>query len=276
MTDQIKITATDCCKLNVTRAGEGDCTLVLVHGFGENSYAWGKLSKLFRTRCTVLAVDLRGHGDSEWDRAGVYHIDKLVTDVTTVMDRLGVGRFAIAGHSMGAGIALQIAARRKKQVTKLVLVEFTLEETPTDVKEFTRAQFRSQFRAYTSVAEYAALLQEQRPLADRGALLDYSKHSVRPREDGGYEMKCDPALESLFEVTDRVLDQRQKIAIARLVCPLLLIRGAGSAILTAVAAARIAKLSSRAKLSIVKGAGHAVMLDRPDDFTNVLSDFLIE
>jgi pimeloyl-ACP methyl ester carboxylesterase len=265
----------DYCRINVSTTGRGGDRLLLIHGFGENGYSWGEMPQRIAAAYSVITVDLRGHGDSDWDSHGEYLLDKFVADVTTVIDRLGIRNISIAGHSMGADIALRIAAQQKLQVAKLILVEFSLNGPTDEVLDFTLAQFNSQFRAYDSIAGYHELLRQQRPLADAGALFRYSTNSVRPGLGGGYAVKCDPRLQAIYGSfrPDDML--RYRGALARLACPLLLVRGSGSAIVSTAAAKEVLALTPGAQLCTVSGAGHAVMMDRPNEFNDVVSRFLL-
>lgn len=264
----------DGCNINVTQASQGKHALLMIHGFGEHSYAWPEVPQAIASAYSLVYIDLRGHGDSNWGPAATYHLDNFASDVTAVVDRLGIRSFAIAGHSLGADVALRIAMLRRRSLTRLILVEFSLEPTPEDALEFFLTQFAAQFRIYSSTLEYDALLQEQRPLADHTALLRYSSNSLRHKPDGSYEVKCDPALRTFHQADRDELSRQAREEIAALSCPLLLVRGSGSAIVTRAAAEKVVTLAPNAQLAQIPGAGHAVMLDRPKEFNNIVARFL--
>jgi pimeloyl-ACP methyl ester carboxylesterase len=270
------VTAADGCHINVTQLGRGREVVILVHGFGENGYSWGELSPDITSACSVLSVDLRGHGDSQWDPGGQYRLDNFVSDVALLLDQLRIDSACLAGHSLGAIVALRLATLRPRNVRKLILVEFNLEPTADDALEHILAQFDAQFQVYDSPAEYFAFLAARRPVADRGALLRFAQHSVRPRQGGGYEIKCDPQLRLLHsDRTGPNQSARNAEELSRLTGPLLLVRGAGSAILTMATAQRIVSLAPKAQLALIKGAGHSVMLDRPQELATVMGRFLL-
>jgi pimeloyl-ACP methyl ester carboxylesterase len=273
---RLSIEMADGCHIAVTQFGTAKDALLLVHGFGENSYSWAEPPPQLTAAYSVFVVDLRGHGASDWDPAREYRFEKFVSDVGTVIDRLGLRRFVLAGHSMGAVIALTIASLRPAQVAKLVLVEFSLDDTPEDVLQFTLEQFNAQFQVYDNALAYHAFLQEQRPLADPAALLRYSLNSVRARASHGYELKGDQAVQNVYSAPTPALDvlERQRMALRRLACPLLVVRGGGSAVVTAAAARELVQIAPRAELAQIPGAGHAVMLDCPKEFSRVLTRFL--
>lgn len=265
----------DGCRIAVTQFSQGQEVLLLVHGFGENGYSWSSPPPQLTAAYSVFAIDLRGHGASDWDPARDYRLEKFVSDVRTVIDRLSLHRFALAGHSLGATIALRIASIRPAQVSKLVLVEFSLQQTPDDVLDFTLEQFNAQFRSYDSTLAYHAFLQNQRPLADPEALLRYAMHCVRPSSSaGGYELKCDQAVQHMYDVDECDLLREDHVAMSKLVCPLLLVRGSGSAVVTSAAARKLAEIAPTSELCQVRGAGHAVMLDEPKQFYDALIRFL--
>jgi pimeloyl-ACP methyl ester carboxylesterase len=271
---RLTIETADRCNINVVPLGSGREILVLIHGFGENHYSWGEIPQALTASYTVFAIDLRGHGDSDWDARGEYRLDKFVSDLTTLLDLLEIQSFSIAGHSLGANIALEIASLRRSQVQKLVLVEFNLEDPAEEVRKFAMAQFDAQFRVHPSLSAYNALLRDQRPLADPAALLYYSNHSVRSRAEGGYQVKCDPALRHFYTSTERNRAQQRRMVLARLSCQLLLVRGSGSALVPPTVAPEIVKLVPLAQSCLVQGAGHAVMLDRPREFNDAIARFL--
>jgi pimeloyl-ACP methyl ester carboxylesterase len=248
---QLSVVAADGCSMKVTQLGRGQDVLILVHGFGENGYSWGELPAAITSAYSVLSVDLRGHGDSQWDPTAHYSLDKFVSDLTLLLNQLRIDSFCIAGHSLGASIALRIATLRPGSVRKVVLVELRFEPTADEVLEFILGQFDAQFRVYESPAEYHAVLEAQRPVADPAALLRYAQHSVRPRQGGGYEIKCDPRLRRLHgDLRDPRQFLRTADELSRLRCPLLLVRGSGSAVLTRAAAQQIVNLVPNAHLAL--------------------------
>jgi pimeloyl-ACP methyl ester carboxylesterase len=272
----MNIVLADGCNMKVKQLGHGREMLILVHGFGENGYSWGELPPDILSAYSVLSVDLCGHGDSSWDPKADYRLDKFVSDVALLLNQQRIASFCIAGHSLGASIALRIATLRPRSVRKLMLVEFNLEATPDDVLEHMLAQFDAQFRIYHSLAEYSALLEDQRPAADRAALLRYAQHCVRPRQGGGYEIKCDPQLRRLHsDLRDPNRARRNREELSTLSCPLLLVRGSASAVLKKTTAEQIVNLAPNAQLAVAPSAGHSVMLDSPKEFAKIMTRFLL-
>jgi pimeloyl-ACP methyl ester carboxylesterase len=101
----------------------GPMPVVLVHSLGGNGGQWAlQLDHLRRDRRAV-ALDLRGHGDSDPAEDGDYSIAGFAADVAAVVDQLGLRRFVLAGHSLGASVAGEYAGRHPERVAGLLLVD---------------------------------------------------------------------------------------------------------------------------------------------------------
>ena len=93
--------------------------LLLVHGLGASHADWEKQIAHFSRIFRVIAPDLRGHGES--DALGPYSVERFATDLLQLVDQLGLGGFALVGHSMGGAVAMQMAMLKSDRVVKLVL-----------------------------------------------------------------------------------------------------------------------------------------------------------
>ncbi len=95
--------------------------VVLVHALGETSADWAPVAEALAPEYRVYALDLRGHGASDWP--GAYTIEQLTADLAAFLDALRLGRVTLVGHSVGAPPAYLYAARSPDRVTRLVLEE---------------------------------------------------------------------------------------------------------------------------------------------------------
>src|SRR5262245_1072062 len=104
--------------------GDAGSVVLLLHGFLEHAHAWDWVApQLVAAGYRVLALDWRGHGDSEWIGAGgYYHFPDYAADVAGVVRAIG-GPVALVGHSMGAGGAVLYAGTEPSAVTALVCVD---------------------------------------------------------------------------------------------------------------------------------------------------------
>ena len=107
--------------------------LLLIHGLASTAWAWAPIARRVRSATRVIALDLRGHGLSESPRTG-YDLESLAFDALTVLSANGFGAdldgppAAVAGHSLGAAVAVTMANLRPRSVAALALVEGGFED----------------------------------------------------------------------------------------------------------------------------------------------------
>jgi pimeloyl-ACP methyl ester carboxylesterase len=101
-------------------AGIGDPPLLFVHGLGCNRGFWGAQVRHFASRCRVLTVDLRGHGDSDAPEQR-YTMRAFADDLAWMCARLGVVRPMVIGHSLGGLVALDLAAAEPRSASDQAL-----------------------------------------------------------------------------------------------------------------------------------------------------------
>jgi len=257
--------------LHIKQWSAGNEACILIHGFGEGAYIWDNLTpsiaKLFRT----LAVDLRGHGNSSWDAKGKYSVEDHVADLIEVIDRLRLERFALVGHSLGGNIAMRIAAARPESVIGLVIVDFGPNLNP-EGRDRVLSDFNDSLRTWDSLSQYAEWLQVRRPLVSPTMTNNLSAGALQAYPNGGYRVKCDPALGNakMREHDSAFLWN----IIASLSSPVLILRGIGSAVLTCEVAQKMAQMLPDGHLRTISQAGHGVVLDNPREFAAALLPFL--
>ncbi len=158
-------------RLFVHTAGASGPALVLVHGLGGNGGHWQPQLATLGDRMRVAAPDLRGHGRSARD--GAYDVAAHAADVLAVADALGLDRFALAGHSFGAWVALELAAAHPERVVALALVDpggDTSDERGSDLDAAlaaTAADPRGEFTLH-----YRGFLHGAKPATARRVLAD--------------------------------------------------------------------------------------------------------
>ena len=106
---------------NVKVEGQGPAVL-LIHGFGAAIDWWDKIAPGLAANHRVIRVDLIGHGGTAAPLKG-YSIERQAALVSAVLDKLGVGRVAVIGHSMGGEVAAALAAMKPERIERLVLID---------------------------------------------------------------------------------------------------------------------------------------------------------
>jgi pimeloyl-ACP methyl ester carboxylesterase len=258
--------------------GNGDLpTVVLLHGGGLTAHTWDMAALLLRDRYHLLALDLRGHGDSDWSPDVADDTNAaMADDVAAFLGHLGRDAILV-GHSMGGMAAIRYAARRNERLRALVLVDIgpdSLRDGPIDVEAGRRA-----IEVRDSIDAFLERALRYQPLRAPEALRYGLIHSLKQIEDGRWTWKQDrrprPELDADAEKAARLRDCDELWAAIRAInTPTLVIRGEASRILTAEQAERMTAAMTDARFVTVANSGHSVQSNNPAGFAQALDGFL--
>jgi pimeloyl-ACP methyl ester carboxylesterase len=248
---------------------------LFLHGFGDGDFVWDEVAARLAPYCRVVTMDLRGHGESDWDPQARYDRDTHVEDVLRVTETLEFERFILVGHSMGGSIALRLAARLQERVAGLVLVDCGPPNN-SNASDQVRLQFAAAHCVYPSVSAYIKWLESERPMALSDLLERIAPAALRRRSDGGFELKSDPAMieGSRSKETAEMIASKFWRLLSQVVCPTLVVRGARSGVLPQRNAEHMVGMLRHGQLKIVPLAGHGVMLDNPTGFIDAIQPFI--
>jgi pimeloyl-ACP methyl ester carboxylesterase len=234
--------------------------LVCLHGGGQTAYMYEELGAALRARYHVLAVDLPSHGDS--DPLEAVGAESYAATLPPLLDEFGLSRIALVGASMGGMTSIYLGAAHPERVAAIALIDIghQLEEQGVQrILDFLRAH-----ESFGSLEEAAAAIQSYLP---RRKPTDPRRltRNLRQRPDGRWEWKHG-LQRSLHQ---RPPDWRAQLsgaaeAAARLRCPVLVLRGAQSDVLSDEGARAIAELIPGARLEVIDQAGHLAAGDNPD------------
>ncbi|MFQ5693779.1 MAG: alpha/beta fold hydrolase [Nitrospinota bacterium] len=241
----------------------GGGAMVLLHGVTDNCRLWDHVARSFRGEYRVLALDQRGHGDSDWSKDGAYASTDLASDLSAFFDALGLRDAVLIGLSWGGLAGLLHAAARPETVRRLVMVDIgcAFDEAETAVPdrplEFADEQA---LEAYERSANPFPALWTLRPRA---------RASVR--EAGGRLVrKHDPFFAERWPFRAMTYwDAARRVA-----CPTLLLRGAHSFVLSREMAERTAGAIPDCRWVEIPHAAHLIPLDNPPAFEAEVRKFL--
>ncbi len=240
-------------KLSVDDGGRGPA-VVYLHSLAGNAGQWAAQLDHVRESRRAVGIDLRGHGRSEPPADRQYGPASQAADVHAVAEALGLERFAVVGHSFGAGVALEYAAAHPDRVTHLVVADPVGDGTQTPEAEVRPFLEALESAAYTETIEgYWSSI-----AGSDGAVLERLLADLRatPRETvvGGLHevMAYDP-----------------KPALARLRMPTL-------AVITPLNdwPYSMHKIGAGLPHRVIEGTGHWLQIDRPAEFNRILDQFL--
>lgn len=249
-------------------------TVLLLHGGGQTRHSWARTGEaLAASGWSTLAVDARGHGDSDWDPDVDYTLDAFAADLLAITSRLAAPP-VLVGASLGGMTALVAAGEHEGLALALVLVDVVVDVEPTGVDRI--HDFMSAYSGgFDSLEQVADAVVAYNPLRRRPRNLDGLRKNVRLREDGRWYWHWDPAFISIGDEPQRRVNRdRLRAAAARVRIPTLLVRGANSDIVSERGLADMRRLMPAAEAVEVVSAGHMVAGDDNHVFAVRLDDFL--
>jgi pimeloyl-ACP methyl ester carboxylesterase len=257
--------------------------LLLVHGFSNDAHVWDWIAPVLAPHYRVVAIDQRGHGQSDRDPEGRYDHLSMANDLAAVLESLGAERAVIVGHSLGGRVAMRFAGLHPEKLAGLVIVDSAPE---LDVRGTTRIRLDTQQQepSFASAADYERVLQRQYPATRPDILSKLAVHWTQQRADGRFELRLDPAFmkarrgNSEEELARWSEEEAKHLwgALKALPCPALVVRGAASDVLSADVADKMAdEVIPNGKLEVIARAGHSVMLDNPEAFEKALCAFVL-
>ena len=258
-------------------------SVLLLHGGGQTRHAWGNTAEAIAAEgWYALALDLRGHGESEWSPSANYSIDAFVGDVHAVAATLRRPP-ALVGASLG-GITSLVAAGESAGLTgapahpfaALVLVDIAVrmeEDGPKRIRSFMLASPEG----FASIEEAAAAVAEYLPHRERPRDTSGLERNLRRHEDGRWRWRWDPSFINGPNPPADVANPVRLTGAARaLSLPTALIRGQRSDVISEQGAREFLALVPHARYVDVSGAGHMVAGDRNDAFTLAVLGILRE
>lgn len=253
-------------KLHVQIAGHGP-DLVLLHGWGLNASIWNALAESLHANHRVHLIDLPGHGHSRWGPGSPTDLEGLVRIVAPYVPRQAI----VLGWSLGAMVAMQLAARAPQNVGALILVA----ATPKFVREddwvdgmTTKALANFAQRLHN---DWQATIQEFLALQVRGEEKELAAlRTLRQKllERGLPQLA---ALEAGLGIL-RAADLRPLLPQIRQ--PTLVIGGEYDRVTSPAASRYLADQLADARLHVVNRAGHAPFISHAGEFASIVSEFL--
>lgn len=137
--------------------GEDKQPFIMLHGIGRVAHSFDHIAPRFRERYRVLALDLRGHGDSDWSPAGAYLVEDYASDLEQFAEQLGLRNLVLLGNSTGGRVVQVYAGMHPERVAKIV-VEDVGPERPLEIANALSRRVEQEERGWASEEELLASL----------------------------------------------------------------------------------------------------------------------
>lgn len=250
--------------------GGATSPVVMLHGLSGHARTWDHTAAALSDRYHVLALDQRGHGDSDW--APEYGLRPMAQDLLGFLDALDLREVTLIGLSMGGLVSFVFAAAHPERVARMVIMDIGPEIAPAGSANVANSLAAKD--TFSSVDEAFAQARAANPRPADATLRHRVTHNLRELPDGTLTFKYDKELRrnprALFDHTRDELWEAWRA----LSCPVLLVRGADSDVLAADTAQRMLTENPKVSFASIPDCGHSITLDSPDGLLDVVSPWL--
>ena len=241
----------------------GNPLVVMLHGGSQQAHSWDFVSLPLSEHYHIIAMDQRGHGDSDWAPDGDYTIEAHQGDIDGFISALGLDGFHLIGHSMGGRNSYVWASNNSRKLKSLVIVDTGPEAQSRGRNRI--QNFRELPDELDTFEEFATRVQEYTGRT-REQTLGALKYSIRQRADGKWTWKYDKALRTPGRNERQWTSEQLWDAVVKITCPTLVIRGGNSDIFADATMAKMKEVIPNCSTVTVPDAGHLVAGDNPADF----------
>jgi pimeloyl-ACP methyl ester carboxylesterase len=246
--------------------------IVLLHGGGQSAHTWDACCLQLARRHRCLALDQRGHGDSDWSAEGAYGFDDHARDIAGFVAGLQLRAPLLVGMSMGGINATAYATSHAQTLRGLVAVDVGPDVRFEAVERLMRGL--GAYRFFASPKDAAVRLSGLGARRPRALLEATLAQNLRRADDARWTWKYDP--QTLVERSAaEILDPRQALwaRLAAITCPTLVVRGAQSEIFAPADAERFVRALPRGRFVTVPAARHTVQTDNPKGLVAAIEAF---
>ncbi|MFC1532024.1 alpha/beta fold hydrolase [Thermodesulfobacteriota bacterium] len=249
--------------------GGGSCNIVLLHGGGANAHWFDWVGPLLARRCRVLALDLRGHGDSSWADPPVYTYDAYMDDIGALLDVEHIKTAVFMGHSMGGMLLVRYIDTRPQEAGALVVCDAMLGYSDEITGHLRQIGYR-EGKEYATMDDYIAhyRLRPEGWRFPQGVRYHIASNSARQLSNSRWAHKIDR----------RTYEQREVIDTrpfwSRIKCPVLVLQPEYNSIFSDANKEYIKETCPQVEFNVIAGAGHHLILDQPEQISTLVMEFL--
>ena len=250
------------------RWGGAEPELVLLHGGAQNAHTWDTVALALDR--SLLALDLPGHGRSDWRADQAYWPVENAAAIAVAIRELAPNALAIVGMSLGGLTALALSAQASELVRRLALVDVTPGVNREKASAITA--FISGPESFASFDEILERTVQFNPTRSESSLRRGILHNAKERSDGTWSWRYDRFV--LSEGTTIPDFGTLWDAVSAVRAPFMLVRGADSPVVDDDDVAELRRRAPEVRVELVAGAGHSVQGDQPLVLAALLQDFV--
>jgi pimeloyl-ACP methyl ester carboxylesterase len=247
----------------------GKQPLILLHGIARVAHTFNHVAPHFARHYHVIAVDMRGHGDSGWHGDGAYLVEDYTSDIEKLIEQLGLRNIVLWGASTGGRVVQMIAGLHPDWVSA-VIVEDVGPERPAAISNRRGDRMAKEANGWASVDELLAQLKADNPRTQEPVLRNLAQHGAKPRADGRIVWKRDPAILKGFIPTELWGTVR------RIKAPIIYVLGGASTIVPLETQQELKRALPQAQIVTMPELGHYPSDEQPEAFLAIADRFLAD
>ena len=245
----------------------GKPPLVLLHGIARVAHTFDHVAPHFSKNYQVIAVDMRGHGDSDWHPQGAYTVEDYTSDIEALIGHLKLRNIVLWGASTGGRVVQMIAGRHPEWVSA-VIVEDVGPERPPAVSNRRGDRMAKEANGWATMDEMLVQIKVENPRTSDAILRNLAQYGSKKREDGRMVWKRDPAILKGFVPTE-LWDTVRKIK-----APIIYVLGGVSTIVPPETQRELQTALPQVQIVTLPGLGHYPSSEKPEDFLAIVDRFL--
>jgi esterase len=245
----------------------GKTPFIMLHGIGRSAHSYDSIAPHFQRDYHVIAMDLRGHGDSDWHAGAAYLVEDYVKDLERLVEQLNLRNIVLTGSSTGGRVAQVYAGLHPERVAKLV-VEDVGPERPEDISKGFAQRAQQEVQGWASEDELLSTLRRGPTRVPEEMHRNWIRHETKRLPNGRLVWKYDPAVAKGFVPTELWA------YVKRIKAPTIYVLGARSNIVPPETQARLEALLPHIEVVTIPDAGHYPHQETPLVFLAVVKAFL--
>jgi pimeloyl-ACP methyl ester carboxylesterase len=238
----------------------------MLHGIGRVAHSFDHIAPRFSARYHVIAMDMRGHGDSGWSPEGAYLVEDYVKDLEAVVEQLNLRGLTLLGNSTGGRVVQVYAGLHPDRMARLVVEDVGPERTNEIASAFAR-RVEQEDKGWASEDELVASLMRNSKVPE-ALQRNYAHFGSKLRDDGRVVWKRDPNLVKGFVPTELWQYVRE------IKCPTLYVLGGASSIVPPETQKRLKEMLPAVEIVTMPGLGHYPHVESAEEYLKIVSAFL--
>ena len=240
---------------------------IMLHGIGRIAHSFDHIAPRFNKDYHVIAIDMRGHGDSAWSPEGAYLVEDYAKDLAAFVEQLNLRNVVLLGNSTGGRVVQVYAGMHPERVAKLVVEDVGPERTNEIASGFAR-RVQQEENGWASEDELVASLMRGGGKVSEDLQRNYAHFGSKRRADGRIVWKRDPNLVKGFIPTELWAE------VFKIKCPTIYILGGASSIVPPPTQQKLRENLPAVQIVTMPKLGHYPHQEAPEDYIRIVQKFL--